>query len=501
MIQKIGFCLLAGLCLAVSVYAQDQPNDAGNEGGVNKAIHFPSRLFSKLQHKTAELSQQLTQQTEAYLQQMQRAEQRMTSKLASKDSVAAKQLFGNTQARYAALERRMRADTGTREVALNGTYKPYLDSLQGGLAFLQKNPQVLGGGQGVTGMAPTGQLQAVQGAAVQLQAFQGKLQDADEAKAFVQQRRQLIGQYISMHPNVQGLLGKAYSGMGHQAYYYSQRLRQYQEMWSNPDALEQKALAKLNQLPDFQNFMKVNSQLGGLLKLPGSYGTAQAVSGLQTKEQVAKMVQGQVSASGSGGTTALQGNLQSAESQLDTYKAKLSQLGAGNGDAEMPDFKPNDQKTKTFLGRLQYGINFQTTHTNYYFPTVAAFGLSLGYQLGHGNIAGIGASYEMGCGNGIRDVHFSSQGVGLRSFVDIKIKGSFFASSGFEYNYITPFTSFEQLKQLEYWTKSGLIGVTKTVSMKSRFFKNTSVSLLCDFLSYQQVPKTQPVLFRIGYTL
>jgi hypothetical protein len=29
MIQKIGFCLLAGLCLAVSVYAQDQPNDAG----------------------------------------------------------------------------------------------------------------------------------------------------------------------------------------------------------------------------------------------------------------------------------------------------------------------------------------------------------------------------------------------------------------------------------------------------------------------------------------
>jgi hypothetical protein len=496
MIQKIGFCLWAGLFLAVSAYAQDQPADAGSEGVVDKAIHFPSRLFSKIQHKTAVLNQQLTQQTEAYLQQMQRAEQKMSARLATTDTVAAKQLFGNTQARYVLLGQRLKADTGSREVTFNGTYKPYLDSLQGSLAFLQKNPQLLG--------EAAAQLSAVQGASVQLQVFQGRLGDADAAKAFVQQRRQLIAQYMGMHPNVQALLGKVFSGMGRQTYYYSQRLRQYQEQWSNPDALQQKALARLNQLPAFQTFMKDNSQLGGLLKLPGSYGTAQAVSGLQTKEQVAKMVQGQVSAGGSGssgGTSALEGKLQSAESQLDTYKSKLSQLGAGNGDAEMPDFKPNDQKTKTFLGRLQYGINFQTTQTSYYIPAMATFGLSLGYQLGHGNVAGIGASYEMGCGNGIRDVHFSSQGLGLRSFVNIKIKGSFFASGGFEYNYTTPFSSFQNLKQLEYWTRSGLIGVTKTISMKNRFFKNTTVSLLWDFLSYQQVPKTQPVLFRIGYTL
>jgi hypothetical protein len=492
MIQKIGFCLWAGLCLAVSAYAQDQQDDAGSEGVVSKAIHFPSKLFSKLQHKTAELNQQLTQQTEVYLQQMQGAEQKMAGRLSATDPAAAGQLFGNTQARYTTLEQHLKTDTGSREVQLSGTYKPYLDSLQGGLAFLQKNPQALSG---------TTQLQAVQGASAQLQTFQGRLQDADEAKAFVQQRRQLIAQYIALHPGVQGALGKVYSGMGRQMYYYSQRLRQYQEMWTSPDALEQKALARLNQLPAFQTFMKDNSQLGGLLKLPGTYGATQAVSGLQTKEQVAKLVQGQVSAGGPGGTESLQGKLQSAESQLDTYKAKLSQLGAGNGNAEMPDFKPNDQKNKTFLGRLQYGVNFQTTHTNYYFPTVAAFGLSLGYQLGHGNVAGVGASYEMGLGNGIRDVHFSNQGVGLRSFVNIKIKGSFFVSSGFEYNYTTPFSSFQNLKQLEYWTKSGLIGATKTVSMKNRFFKSTTVSLLWDFLSYQQVPKTQAVLFRIGYTL
>jgi hypothetical protein len=166
---------------------------------------------------------------------------------------------------------------------------------------------------------------------------------------------------------------------------------------------------------------------------------------------------------------------------------------------DMPDFKPNDQKTKTFWKRIEYGVNFQTTHNNYYFPTVTDLGLSLGYKLGHSNFVGVGASYKLGWGNGIQHVALSSHGVELRSFLEIKIKGSFSATGGFEYNYTTPFTSFQDIRQIQRWTQSGLIGISKTVSMKSRFFKQTKLQLLWDFLSYQQVPKTQPVLFRIGY--
>jgi hypothetical protein len=206
-----------------------------------------------------------------------------------------------------------------------------------------------------------------------------------------------------------------------------------------------------------------------------------------------------VSAGGTGGAAALQSNLQLAQSQLAGYKSKLSQLGSGNGDMDMPNFKPNDQKTKTFWKRLEYGADFQTTRNNYYFPMVTDFGLSLGYKLGHNNIIGVGASYKLGWGNGIQHIAFTNEGVGLRSFLQIAVKGSFSATGGFEYNYTTPFTSYQQLKQIQYWTKSGLIGATKTVSLKSRVFKKTSLSLLWDFLSYQQVPRTQPILFRIGY--
>ena len=165
----------------------------------------------------------------------------------------------------------------------------------------------------------------------------------------------------------------------------------------------------------------------------------------------------------------------------------------------MQDFKPNEQKTKTFWKRLEYGTNFQTTRDNYYFPTVTDLGGSAGYKISNSSTVGIGASYKIGWGNGIQHIALSSQGVGLRSYIDIKIKGSFSATGGLEYNYTTPFRSVQQLRQWSDWTKSGLIGVTKTVSVKSRVFKKTKVSLLWDVLSYQQVPKTQAVLFRVGY--
>ncbi|HEY4288048.1 MAG TPA: hypothetical protein VGN00_13175 [Puia sp.] len=347
--------------------------------------------------------------------------------------------------------------------------------------------------------AMSGPTAKLQGAASQFQTLQAKMQDADQVKAFVQQRKQSIKDYISQHANLQGLLGKQYVGLNQDAYYYSQQVRQYKEMWNHPDQLEQQALVLLNKLPAFQTFMKSNSQLAGLFSVPGNYGSSAALAGLQTKGQVASQIQSQVASAGPGGADALQSNMQSAQSQLDGYKDKLSKMGQGNGDMDMPDFKPNDQKTKTFWHRLEYGANFQTTHNNYYFPMVTDLGLSLGYKLGHSNVVGIGASYKLGWGNGIQHVALSSQGVGLRSFLELKVKRTWFATGGFEYNYTTPFRSHQDIKEIQDWTKSGLVGISKTVSIKSRFFKQTKLQLLWDFLSYQQVPKTQAVLFRVGY--
>jgi hypothetical protein len=437
-----------------------------------------------VRHKTSLLDISLTRQTEKYLKKIQRRENRLRTRLRKIDSNVAKSLFANSDAQYAAFSERITNDT-IKATGLHGEYQPYVDSLQGALSFLQQQqakPQLL------------------QSATSQLQILQGKLQTADELKAFTQAREQQIKNYLQQHTDIASLLGKQFQSMNQDLYYYSQQVRGYKAMLNDPDKLEKEALNMLQKLPAFQAFMKQNSQLAGLFGLPSNYGTPQGLAGLQTRDQVSALINSQVTSGGAGGMAALQSNLQSAQSQLDTYKDKLSQLGQGSGDIDMPNFKPNEQKTKTFWKRIEYGTNFQTTHNNYYFPTTSDLGLSIGYKLDDKSTIGLGASYKLGWGNGIDHMSLSSQGAGLRSFIDCRIKGSFSATGGLEYNYNTPFASLQNLKHVDNWTTSGLIGITKTISMKNRFFKKTKIQLLWDFLSYRQLPKTQPVLFRIGYT-
>jgi hypothetical protein len=52
---------------------------------------------------------------------------------------------------------------------------------------------------------------------------------------------------------------------------------------------------------------------------------------------------------------------------------------------------------------------------------------------------------------------------------------------------------------LSKWQQSGLVGISKVISIKSKFFKKTKLQLLWDFLSYEQVPRTQALKFRVGY--
>ena len=518
MVNKPAFCLAALLCFVVTAsFAQS------GDSVVNKVTSFPMRLFGHIQSKTASLNQQLSQQTQKYLQKLQQQEQRLQKKLFSIDSNAAKKLFAGSNQQYASLLQKLQADTGSNHQKVTGTYQPHMDSLQTALAFLQKNQSALNqpassvtsltGGSAAALTTRVGanlppEVQAkLQASISQLQALQAKMQDAAQIKGFMAQRKQQIGQYITQHASMQNVLGKPYAQMQQNMYYYSAQVRQYQAMANSPDQLEQKALAMLSRLAAFQGYMKTNSQLSSLFSLPGSSSGPQVLAGLQTRNQVSETAKSQLTAAASGTTndnsSASAGGssgLESAQSQLAGYKAKLSQFGGGGGsEIDAPNFRPNEQKTKTFFSRLMYGIDFQTTQSTYYFPTMTSLGLSLGYKLGKGNDVGIGAAMKIGWGTGFNHIAVTGQGVGLRSFVDIALKGSFSATGGFEYNYTAPFTEYQQLRQIQDWTKSGLIGISKTVSTKSRLLKQTKLSLLWDFLSYQNVPQTEPLIFRVGY--
>jgi hypothetical protein len=65
-------------------------------------------------------------------------------------------------------------------------------------------------------------------------------------------------------------------------------------------------------------------------------------------------------------------------------------------------------------------------------------------------------------------------------------------------NYRTEIRDINSLRDISAWQRSGLIGLNRKFNAGGKLTGN--VQLLWDFLSYTQIPKAQPFVFRFGYT-
>jgi hypothetical protein len=482
--------LLSCYLLPLTSYSQD----ASASSITDKIANFPSGFFKKVNDQAASLDQRITAQTEKSLRQLAKKEDRLRKKLYKQDSLAAKRLFENNPLDYTALLQRLQSKSSSIPAVpfvSGSTYLPYLDSVKTSLKFLQQNKDLLANGA-------AGQIQ-INASLAQVSQLQNKVQTTEQIQQLIQQRKAQIRESLSQYSHMPAGLQSAYQGYSQKAYYYGAQLKAYRDEANDPDKLTKRALTILNQTPGFQSFMKTHSDLSSLFGPLGgeSTGSAKALAGLQTRAGVQQQLQGQVSSGGPDAGQAIQQQLQSAKAKLKALQDKVTQAGGGNSAMDIPDFRPNSQKTKSLLGRLEGGINIQSLPSTYAFPATTDFGASLGYKLDDKNTVGIQISYKMGWGKDIQHIAISNQGLGLRSFLQKKIKGSFFAYAGFEYNYQQIIYSVSQINNLNYWTKSGLIGISKQYKINSRLKGN--LQLLWDFLGSQQVPRTQAILFRTGY--
>lgn len=458
----------------------------------DKILNFPASFFSKVNNKTRLLERQLTRQTEKYLQRLARKEKKLKLKLSKFDSTAAQQLFANSEQQYRQLNDKIKSKALPNSTVLRGEYLPGMDSLKTTLAFLQQNNQLLPNAKEIQ--------QKVQGSLTNVSQLQSKLRQSEQVKVFITQRKQQIREALGKYTKLPKGITNSFTSFSKDAFYYQQQMREYNDMLKDPDKMMKKGLTLLNKLPAFKQFMAQHGELASLFRLPGNYGAPQSLAGLQTRAQVQQQIQVQMASAGPNAQQYLQQNMQAAQAQLNQLKDKINKLGGGSSDMDMPDFKPNHQKTRSFWKRLEYGTNIQSTKSSYFYPASTDFGLSVGYKINDRSTIGVGGSYKMSWGKDIRHIAITHNGVGLRSFLDIKLKGSFFASGGLEYNYTTPFREIQQLYNIESWQRSGLLGVSKVVSLKNKVFKKTKVQLFWDVMSYAQVPRTQPIKFRVGYT-
>lgn len=464
--------LLAALCLLLhTAGAQDAAK--GTE-----TITLSPKLYAFLSQKSADAETRLNKATEKYLAKLLKQETKLRDKVVKVDSIKAPELFAGIEEKYAAL-----TATSQKLSKYPGVYSGHLDSLTISLNFLKSN-----------GLSDP-QLNTTLS---QFSSLQAKLNQTEAVKKFLNERKRLLKENLERL----GML-KELKGFSKQAFYYSAQLKEYKALWENPSKLEQKLLEWAVRSEPFKAFFRQSSQLASLFALPGGNTSTASLQGLQTRASVQQALAARFG-SGSNVQQMLQQNMQAAQGQLNELKSKLSQYGAGSvgngGDVDLPDgFSINGQRTKTLLQRLEYGVNIQSQKARSYFPVTTDVGLSLGYKLNDKSSMGCGISYKIGWGRGWEHIRMTSEGVGLRSYLDYRLKGSLYLSGGYEQNYRNAFQSVQQLKSYSAWQSSGLVGLSKRYRVSKKV--KGDVKLLWDFLSYQQIPRTQTLLFRVGYSL
>lgn len=452
-----------------------------------KALHLIERKYMGL-------NDDISKQTYKLLGHMQSKEEKLKQKLSVRDSVKAKLLFTNSAEKYRQLKYRIQLPPGSNIVTHFREYIPQLDSLETAMHFFSTKSLI-----------SSEKLEQIRQISSQLQKLQKRLQDAKDAQTFIQQREQQLKSQLGQ---VAGLQRQLLS-INKEVFYFQGKLAQYRATIGDKEKLEETVLIKLRELPAFKNFMQKNSMLAQIFPTGLDASTpSTVVAGLQTRAQIQSILSTRIpsltpgtsgTANGTDPTQYMQREIEQAQSQLSSLKDRLNQLGldaGGSTSVTMPDFKPNSQHNKSFFKRLEFGFNFQTTSSTSLLPATCNIGLNAGYKLSDKATVGTGISYLLGLGNGFSRIAFTNQGIGLRSYFDIKAKGMVWFTGGYEYNYMKQFAKFTDINKLNVWQKSVLVGMKIKYKLAK---KEGNLQVLYDLMAEKEIPNRRPLIFRIGY--
>jgi hypothetical protein len=486
LIRLVTFLLILMIC---------SPCMAQIDSTIESLQQLPLQYINQLDNKIDKYSHRISSKTEKTLSKLAKWENKIKILLERTSPETAARLFSN-QTTFTSLLQKLQEG---KSIAENYTakYDEYRDKLKTNMAYLQQQKDNV----------KSKLVKPVTEVSEKLTALEDNVKNSEALEQFIKERKRLlIGQCVQY-------IGKSkyLSKINAESYYYIETLRNYKSIFSDKRKAEQTALTILNKIPKFNQFVQENSMLASLFGPPSSNGggTVASLAGLQTRASVTALIQNQITAGGPSAQQAIQNNILQAQNELNKLKDKVLKAGGSSGDMEMWDDSsplgrrggaPKENKTKTFKQRLELNTNFQTTKSNSYFPANADLGLSLGYKATNNLVAGVGFSYKLGLGTDISNIKLSSAGAGIRSFVDYKLKKQFFVSGGYEMNYRNRFASLSTLQNFDAWESSALLGITKKINVKTKWFKGTNLQLLYNFLYLKSVPvKQSPVVFRVGY--
>ena len=430
-------------------------------------------------------TKRLTTKTEKTLVNLAKWEQKIYKTLNKVNPEAASRLFSEPNQTFTDALNKYREGKSIAE-NYKLAYDQYRDQLLTAAKYLEDHKDLLN----------KAQFQKFKNNQESLQTLEQERLASEQLQRFIKERKKQLTQQVLQYLGKSKYLQK----ISKENFYYVETLRNYKEIFRDKKKTEELVLNTLNKFPGFENFMRKNSLLASLFRMPGngsaSNNTA-SLAGLQTRSQVNNLIQQQIGAGGPNALQEIKNNINAAQTTLNDLKKKVGN-SYGGGNTEDLDFKPNMQKTKTLKQRLEFGTDFQTEKGSRYIPNGLNAGLSAGYKLNDKSTIGLGVSYRMGL-NTVDKFKVSSEGIGLRSFVDWKLKKQFFVQGGFEMNHFSSFENLRALGDVDSWQQSALLGISKKIAVKTKMTKGIKLQLLYDFLYREHLPISKPVVFRVGY--
>lgn len=472
--------LITGCCCLTAV-AQD-----------SAALHTvnPQKYFEAVSNKAETFNHKVDKYTEKTLDKVLKHEKKMYSKLKKTDSILAKRVFAYAIDSLERIKSSIGKKTaGIRKLLAKGHF-PYLDSLNKSTAFFEKYKDAFQ----QAGNIKAGLSQYMD----QLEHVEDKLQSIDNIQTFLDDQKRILEDHLKAFPELSGYIRK----ISKEAYYYKAQVEEYKSVFSDPDKWEKTLVKVLQRMPAFQSFMEKFTaggltSGGGGVTMPSFASSSPPIYGIPSRQMVQQAIQANFNGTVPDISSMVSHQVGDAQAMMDQLQQKLNNLGIAG--KEMPDFTPNTQKVKSFQKRLEYGADLQFGKAAYMFPSTANIGLQLGYKLNDKSSIGIGAAYKLGMGSGWKNIRFSHEGIALRSFIDWKLKGSFYIRGGSEWNYNSSFKNIEQLKSSPLWQQSALLGLSKKYKIAKKI--NGSLQLMYDFLYKEHIPNTQAFIFRVGYGL
>ncbi|HEV8286379.1 MAG TPA: hypothetical protein VGQ09_18855 [Chitinophagaceae bacterium] len=263
--MKPNALLILLLSFAVTSYSQSRLDSI-----LNKID--PQKWSVVVEKKLGKLEDKIIARSEKTLQRLQKQEEKIYRKqLETKDSLLAKAKLAEIETKYKSLQDQLKNPTSV----LHNTarqYIPHLDTLKTAFKFLDQN----------------GTTKNIKDALSKIESFEDKMQQAEEIKKFICERREQLKQQLERL----GLV-KELKKFNKEVYYYSEQIKEYKQILGDPKKIEKKAIELLSKTKLFQDFIKKNSILASLFRMPGDPNDPAyiaSLAGLQTRAQVNNLI-------------------------------------------------------------------------------------------------------------------------------------------------------------------------------------------------------------------